>query len=129
MSKSFIVEAYVIRNGDAIPLNNEEISERYANFLDLSVRRSMSQLSSKRRGVISASGSTSSGTSSGSGATAAGNPAPTNMSTDLASLFECPVCFDYVLPPILQCQSGHLVCSNCRPKLTCCPTCRGQLGR
>ena len=21
---------------------------------------------------------------------------------DLASLFECPVCFDYVLPPILQ---------------------------
>lgn len=47
---------------------------------------------------------------------------------DLASLFECPVCFDYVLPPILQCQSGHLVCSNCRPRLTCCPTCRGPLG-
>lgn len=47
---------------------------------------------------------------------------------DLASLFECPVCFDYVLPPILQCQSGHLVCSNCRSKLTCCPTCRGSLG-
>lgn len=33
-----------------------------------------------------------------------------------------------MLPPILQCQSGHLVCSNCRPKLTCCPTCRGPLG-
>lgn len=48
--------------------------------------------------------------------------------TDLASLFECPVCFDYVLPPIIQCQSGHLVCANCRPKLTCCPTCRGPLG-
>jgi len=47
---------------------------------------------------------------------------------DLASLFECPVCFDYVLPPIMQCQAGHLVCSTCRPKLTCCPTCRGQLG-
>ena len=54
-------------------------------------------------------------------------PALTN-STDLASLFECPVCFDYVLPPILQCQSGHLVCSSCRPKLSCCPTCRGTLG-
>ena len=52
-----------------------------------------------------------------------------SSSTDLASLFECPVCFDYVLPPILQCQSGHLVCSNCRPKLTCCPTCRGPLGK
>ncbi|CAG5958461.1 unnamed protein product [Menidia menidia] len=52
----------------------------------------------------------------------------TASNSDLASLFECPVCFDYVLPPILQCQSGHLVCSNCRPKLTCCPTCRGPLG-
>ena len=54
--------------------------------------------------------------------------APPSQPSDLASLFECPVCFDYVLPPILQCHAGHLVCSNCRPKLTCCPTCRGQLG-
>uniref|UniRef100_A0A8C5P2E7 E3 ubiquitin-protein ligase n=1 Tax=Jaculus jaculus TaxID=51337 RepID=A0A8C5P2E7_JACJA len=52
----------------------------------------------------------------------------TASSNDLASLFECPVCFDYVLPPILQGQSGHLVCSNCHPKLTCCPTCGGPLG-
>uniref|UniRef100_A0A0K2UNP8 E3 ubiquitin-protein ligase n=1 Tax=Lepeophtheirus salmonis TaxID=72036 RepID=A0A0K2UNP8_LEPSM len=51
-----------------------------------------------------------------------------NINHDLASLFECPVCFDYVLPPILQCHAGHLVCSACRPKLSCCPTCRGQLG-
>lgn len=88
----------------------------------------MSQLSNKRRGVTSATGSTSGGTSSNASNTAS-NSTPANMSTDLASLFECPVCFDYVLPPILQCQSGHLVCSNCRPKLTCCPTCRGQLGK
>ena len=33
--------------------------------------------------------------------------------------------FNNVAP---QCHAGHLVCSNCRPKLTCCPTCRGQLG-
>ncbi|XP_036391717.1 E3 ubiquitin-protein ligase SIAH1A-like [Megalops cyprinoides] len=46
----------------------------------------------------------------------------------LVSLFECPVCFDYALPPILQCQSGHMLCSNCWPKLTFCPTCRGHLG-
>lgn len=51
-----------------------------------------------------------------------------SSNADLAALFECPVCFDYVLPPILQCQSGHLVCGTCRPKLTCCPTCRGPLG-
>ncbi|PKK23566.1 siah E3 ubiquitin protein ligase 2, partial [Columba livia] len=46
---------------------------------------------------------------------------------ELTSLFECPVCFDYVLPPILQCQAGHLVCKHCRQKLSLCPTCRGSL--
>ncbi|XP_007533018.1 E3 ubiquitin-protein ligase Siah1-like [Erinaceus europaeus] len=48
--------------------------------------------------------------------------------TNLVTLFECPVCFDYVLPPIFQCHSGHLVCGHCRPKLTGCPICRGPLG-
>lgn len=51
-----------------------------------------------------------------------------NPFQELISLFECPVCFDYAMPPILQCQSGHIVCSNCRPKLTCCPSCRSPLG-
>ena len=50
-----------------------------------------------------------------------------NPLQELINLFECPVCFDYALPPILQCQSGHIVCSNCRPKLTCCPSCRSPL--
>ncbi|XP_069476471.1 E3 ubiquitin-protein ligase SIAH2 [Ambystoma mexicanum] len=45
----------------------------------------------------------------------------------LISLFECPVCFEYVLPPILQCQAGHLLCNPCRLKLTCCPACRAPL--
>lgn len=74
----------------------------------------------KRRDQNASSSSNSSLSSSGGGDAA--------MSADLASFFECPVCFDYVLPPILQCQSGHLVCSSCRSKLTCCPTCRGSLG-
>lgn len=52
----------------------------------------------------------------------------TVSNNDLASLFECPVCFDYVLPPILPCQNGHLICLNCRSKLTRCPTCQGPLG-
>lgn len=51
-----------------------------------------------------------------------------NSNQDLASYFECPVCFDYALPPIMQCQSGHIVCQSCRAKLTMCPTCRGPLG-
>uniref|UniRef100_A0A1I7XI11 E3 ubiquitin-protein ligase n=1 Tax=Heterorhabditis bacteriophora TaxID=37862 RepID=A0A1I7XI11_HETBA len=49
----------------------------------------------------------------------------TDSSAEVLSVFECPVCLEYMLPPYLQCQSGHLVCSNCRPKLQCCPTCRG----
>lgn len=43
----------------------------------------------------------------------------TASNSDLASLFECPVCFDYVLPPILQCQSGHLVGATFRLSHTC----------
>lgn len=87
---------------------------------DLCARNGDMSTNIKRRGA------------SGSSCSVPGVPAlvnaPTAMSADLASLFECPVCFDYVLPPILQCQSGHLVCSSCRPKLSCCPTCRGPLG-
>lgn len=52
-------------------------------------------------------------------------PPPSNQ--ELATLFECPVCFDYVLPPIMQCSAGHLVCGQCRPKLQVCPTCRGPV--
>lgn len=49
---------------------------------------------------------------------------------DLTALFECPVCFDYVVPPILQCQNGHLVCQPCRTKMSysTCPTCRVSIG-
>jgi len=54
----------------------------------------------KRRSAV---GSNSSHNVGGSASNSA------SISADLASLFECPVCFDYVLPPILQCQSGHLV--------------------
>jgi len=82
----------------------------------------------------SSSGGGGSGTAQQAAVVAVGaNAAAMNLTNttnqqDLCSLFECPVCFDYVLPPILQCQAGHLVCQHCRPKLTCCPTCRGPLG-
>ncbi|VDD83467.1 unnamed protein product [Mesocestoides corti] len=60
--------------------------------------------------------------------TGAGDDPPSSSnSMDLVSLFECPVCMDFALPPILQCQSGHIVCTSCRKKLTSCPTCRGNL--
>lgn len=40
---------------------------------------------------------------------------PTHLRKEERRLMSCP-------PPPSQ------VCSNCRPKLTCCPTCRGPLG-
>ncbi|EDX10788.1 GD14671 [Drosophila simulans] len=77
----------------------------------------------------SSAGNTSSAntSSSSSSSLSSAGGGDAGMSADLTSLFECPVCFDYVLPPILQCSSGHLVCVSCRSKLTCCPTCRGPL--
>lgn len=47
---------------------------------------------------------------------------------ELQALLECPVCTETVLPPIYQCKNGHLLCSNCRPKLNNCPTCRVPMG-
>lgn len=75
-------------------------------------------------GVGSVSGS---GSSAPSSAVSLPMTGLAGQSTELTALFECPVCFDYVLPPILQCQAGHLVCNQCRQKLSCCPTCRGPL--
>jgi len=37
---------------------------------------------------------------------------------------ECPVCLEYMLPPIEFCKNGHNICLNCRVNLLECPTCR-----
>lgn len=66
------------------------------------------------------------GTSGAAGVPGTSHQGPAN-NPEVLSAFECPVCLEYMLPPYLQCQSGHLVCGNCRPKLTCCPTCRGPV--
>lgn len=34
------------------------------------------------------------------------------------------VCFEYMFPPIFQCETGHSICSNCLPNITECPTCK-----
>ena len=45
-------------------------------------------------------------------------------SDETRSLYQCPVCFDYAMPPVRQCSNGHIVCENCKIKLNICPTCR-----
>lgn len=42
----------------------------------------------------------------------------------LLRLLECPVCLEWMEPPMSQCRRGHLVCSRCRARLASCPVCR-----
>jgi E3 ubiquitin-protein ligase SIAH1 len=42
----------------------------------------------------------------------------------LLSELECPVCTEYMLPPIVFCANGHNICPSCKPKVKNCPTCR-----
>lgn len=46
---------------------------------------------------------------------------------EVLTLLECPVCLDHITPPIKQCVKGHLMCTDCFPRLNHCPTCRGTL--
>ena len=48
------------------------------------------------------------------------------------SSFECPICYEMMTPPkkIYQCAEGHLVCSECKPKIpnNNCATCQSGQG-
>merc|ERR1719237_590914 len=37
---------------------------------------------------------------------------------------ECPVCFEVASAPIFMCSDLHLICSDCKPKVSICPECR-----
>lgn len=50
-----------------------------------------------------------------------------DLSQGLMSELQCPVCIEYMLPPIELCENGHNICSRCKPKLMECPTCRKPL--
>jgi E3 ubiquitin-protein ligase SIAH1 len=49
-----------------------------------------------------------------------------DISEGVLTELECPVCMEYMLPPIELCKNGHNICSNCRLKLQECPTCRNR---
>ena len=44
----------------------------------------------------------------------------------LLSDLECPVCMEYMVPPIKLCTNGHNICSKCRGSVARCPTCRAE---
>jgi E3 ubiquitin-protein ligase SIAH1 len=39
---------------------------------------------------------------------------------------ECPVCMQYMVPPIRLCTNGHNICIRCRGSDQYCPTCRAK---
>ncbi|KAL3195230.1 hypothetical protein MRX96_045708 [Rhipicephalus microplus] len=48
----------------------------------------------------------------------------TTSVSQMSSLLECPVCGNYALPPIMQCENGHHLCAPCRKNVAMCPVCR-----
>ncbi|XP_060800891.1 uncharacterized protein LOC106133809 isoform X2 [Amyelois transitella] len=51
-------------------------------------------------------------------------PSVKEFNQSLLRLLECPVCLEWMEPPIAQCRRGHLVCTGCRARLAACPVCR-----
>jgi len=47
--------------------------------------------------------------------------------TGILAILECPVCFEYIVPPIYQCDNQHLLCSACQKNQSHCPVCRVKL--
>lgn len=39
----------------------------------------------------------------------------------------CPICINYMFPPILQCTNGHSFCETCYLRLKLCPACQSGL--
>ena len=50
----------------------------------------------------------------------------TDKEQSLLDHLQCPVCLDYMTPPIILCENGHKICNICDPKVNSCPTCRGR---
>ncbi|KAF5288078.1 hypothetical protein FQR65_LT12128 [Abscondita terminalis] len=44
-------------------------------------------------------------------------------SNNVLDELECPVCYEYMKPPIFICPTGHSICSSCRMKIQACPSC------
>lgn len=45
---------------------------------------------------------------------------------DLLIELECPICSNYMSPPIRQCATGHSICEPCRQRISQCALCEGQ---
>lgn len=47
----------------------------------------------------------------------------------LLKIIECPVCFEYMVPPIAQCLAGHSFCGSHKEQFNICPAgCQSAIG-
>ena len=52
-----------------------------------------------------------------------------NLPEDVRKDIECPVCLQIPREtPIFQCDNGHIICKDCKPRLELCPQCRTFIG-
>ena len=49
-----------------------------------------------------------------------------HLDLQLLGELECPVCHEYMEPPIILCQNGHNICNVCKPKVHKCGVCRSS---
>lgn len=49
-----------------------------------------------------------------------------DLQKNLLLELECPICTQYMSPPIRQCATGHSICEPCRRKLHKCPLCNSE---
>lgn len=47
-----------------------------------------------------------------------------NVLEELYANLECPVCNNYMAPPIPECTNRHSICKQCFQKVESCPLCR-----
>ncbi|XP_050295314.1 uncharacterized protein LOC126735388 [Anthonomus grandis grandis] len=47
-----------------------------------------------------------------------------NPDSEMLAELECPVCNEFMIPPIYICSTGHSVCSDCKAMVPICPSCR-----
>ena len=49
-----------------------------------------------------------------------------HLDLEILRELECPVCQEYMEPPITLCERGHNICSVCKPNVQTCGICRGD---
>lgn len=58
--------------------------------------------------------------------TKAVDPEKNEFNQQLLQSLECPICREYIRPPIFICETGHNICEICSKRVNMCPICRGN---